>query len=118
MLGHFAAEAKKRLSARIADQQCLAAGVCDLVYARIGVKSRHGTFADFGPRGADGQARDAHGRRSATAVPSQQASPDALSSRMTNSSVDRKSVVSGKSGSERVDHGGRGLIKKKKKTKK
>src|SRR3546814_6938533 len=87
MLGHFAAEAKKRLSARIADQQCLAAGVCDLVYARIGVKSRHGTFADFGPRGADGQARDANGRRSATAVPSQPASPDALSSRLTNSRV-------------------------------
>src|SRR3546814_4747815 len=67
MLGHFAAEAKKRLSARIADQKCLDAGVCDLVYARIGVKSRHGTFADLGPRGADGKARVAHGRRSASA---------------------------------------------------
>src|SRR3546814_12048922 len=87
MLGHFAAEAKKRLSARIADQQRLAAGVCDLVYARIVVKSRHRTFADFGTQAADGQARDAHARRPATPVPSQQASPAALSSRMLKSSL-------------------------------
>src|SRR3546814_16390577 len=32
MLGHFASAANKRLSARIADQQCLAAGFCTLVY--------------------------------------------------------------------------------------